>query len=68
VIVIANLDSHGIRETMVHLDMPLLGMGWHDGFAAHDLVIEQTWHWGENVYVRLDPHEENVHIVHVRGL
>ncbi|GAA4345598.1 alpha-1,4-glucan--maltose-1-phosphate maltosyltransferase [Angustibacter luteus] len=68
IIVIANLDPHGIRETNVHLDMPLLGMGWHDGFAAHDLVTEQTWHWGENVYVRLDPHDESVHIVHVRGL
>jgi starch synthase (maltosyl-transferring) len=68
VIVIANLDPHGIRETMVHLDMPSLGMGWHDGFAAHDLVTERTWHWGENVYVRLDPREEPVHIVHVRGL
>ncbi|WP_426561658.1 alpha-1,4-glucan--maltose-1-phosphate maltosyltransferase [Angustibacter sp. McL0619] len=68
VIVVANLDPHGIRETMVHLDMPLLGMGWHDGFAAHDLVTERTWHWGENVYVRLDPHEEPVHVVHVRGL
>ncbi len=68
VVVVANLDPHGTRETMVHLDMPALGMDWHDGFVAHDLVSGQTWHWGENVYVRLDPHVEPVHIVHVRGV
>lgn len=68
VIVIANLDPHGVRETMVHLDMPALGLGYDDGFVAHDLVTGQTWHWGEHVYVRLDPHTEPVHIVHVRGV
>jgi starch synthase (maltosyl-transferring) len=68
VVVIANLDPHGVRETMAHLDMPALGLDWNDGFVAHDLVTGQTWHWGEHVYARLDPHVEPVHIVHVRGV
>ncbi|HEX3004553.1 MAG TPA: alpha-1,4-glucan--maltose-1-phosphate maltosyltransferase [Angustibacter sp.] len=68
VIVIANLDPHGVRETMVHLDLPALGLDHDEGFVAHDLVTGQTWHWGEHVYVRLDPHTEPVHIVHVRGV
>ncbi|GAB3597589.1 alpha-1,4-glucan--maltose-1-phosphate maltosyltransferase [Angustibacter peucedani] len=68
VVVVANLDPHGPRETTVHLDMPALGLDWHDGFVAQDLVTGTAWHWGENVYVRLDPHLEPVHIVHVRGV
>jgi starch synthase (maltosyl-transferring) len=68
IVVIANLDPHGVRETTAHLDMPALGLDWTDGFVAHDLVTGQTWHWGEHVYVRLDPHTEPVHIVHVRGV
>jgi starch synthase (maltosyl-transferring) len=67
VVVVANLDPHGARETTVHLKMPALGMGWHDAFSAHDLVTGASWRWSENVYVRLDPHVEPVHIVHVRG-
>jgi len=66
VIVIAGLDPHGARATMVHLDLPALGMEWGSHFVAHDLVTGQEWHWGEHVYVRLDPHVEPVHIVHVR--
>ncbi len=68
IVVLANLDPHGARETMAHLDMPALGLDWQDGFVAHDLVTGQTWHWGEHVYARLDPHVEPVHIVHVRGM
>jgi starch synthase (maltosyl-transferring) len=68
IIVVANLDPHGTRETTVHLDMPALGMDWHDGFVAHDLLTGQTWHWGEHVYVRLDPHADPAHIIHVRGV
>jgi starch synthase (maltosyl-transferring) len=68
IIVVANLDPHGTRETGAHLNMPALGMDWHDGFVAHDLVTGQAWHWGENVYIKLDPHVEPVHVVHVRGV
>ncbi len=67
VIVVANLDPHATRESMVHLDLPALGMDWQSSFVAHDLVSGQEWHWGEHVFVRLDPHLEPVHIVHVRG-
>jgi len=65
VIVVVNLDPHSTRETMVHLDMPALGMGWQDSFGAHDLLTDTTWHWGEHVFVRLDP-DSPAHVVHVR--
>ncbi len=66
VIVVANLDPHTTRESWVHLQMPALGLGAEDGFVAHDLVSEQSWHWGEHNFVRLGRDVEPVHIVHVR--
>ena len=65
VICVVNLDPHSTRETMVHLDMPALGMDYSDAFTAHDLLSGGTWHWGEHVYVRLGP-EAPAHVVHVR--
>ncbi len=65
-IVVVNVDPHAARETTVHLDMPALGMDWHDSFAVHDELSQETWTWGENNYVRLDPHVEPAHILTVR--
>ncbi len=55
VIVVVNLDPHGTRETTVHLDMPALGLDWHDSFVVHDEITGDDWTWGEHNYVRLDP-------------
>ena len=38
VVVVANLDPHSTRESTVHLDMPALGLDYHDGIAAQDLI------------------------------
>ena len=32
VLVVVNLDPHGVRETTVHLDLPALGLDWDDSF------------------------------------
>jgi starch synthase (maltosyl-transferring) len=66
VIVIANLDPHSTRESTMHLNMPALGLDYHDGMAAQDLITGASWHWGEHVYVRLGPETEPVHIVAIR--
>jgi starch synthase (maltosyl-transferring) len=66
VIVVVNLDPHGARETMVHLDLPALGLGWHDSLAVHDEITGQDWHWGQHNYVRLDPGIEPAHLLTVR--
>ena len=55
VIVVVNLDPHGARETTVHLDMPALGLDWHDSFVVHDEITGADWSWGQHNYVRLDP-------------
>jgi starch synthase (maltosyl-transferring) len=66
VLVVVNLDPHGARETMVHLDMSALGLGWDDAFAVHDEVTGASFVWGEHNYVRLDPFHEPAHIFAVR--
>jgi starch synthase (maltosyl-transferring) len=65
-IVVVNLDPHGVRETLVHLDMPALGMDWADSFEVHDEVTGATYRWGEVDYVRLDPFHEPAHVFTVR--
>jgi starch synthase (maltosyl-transferring) len=66
VIVVVNVDPHAVRETMVHLNMPALGLDWHDQFVVHDELTGQSWTWGERNYVRLDPFVEPAHILTVR--
>jgi starch synthase (maltosyl-transferring) len=67
VIVVVNLDPHGTRETMIHLDLPALGMDWGDSFVVHDEVTGEDWSWGQHNYVRLDPAYEPAHILTVRS-
>jgi starch synthase (maltosyl-transferring) len=67
-IVVVNLDPHGTRETTVHLNLPALGMEWHDSFTVHDLLSGDTFRWGEHNYVRLDPYHQPAHVLHVRRL
>jgi starch synthase (maltosyl-transferring) len=66
IVVVANLDPHSTRESTLHLNMPAIGCEWHDVVAAHDLLTDASWQWGEHVYVRLGPEVEPVHIVEIR--
>jgi len=50
----------------VHIDMPALGLDWHDHFVVHDEITDETWTWGERNYVRLDPHVEPAHVLTLR--
>ena len=67
VIVVVNLDPHATRETILHLDMPALGLGWHDSFVAHDEITGEDWSWSQNNFVRLDPGHEPAHVVTLRS-
>ncbi|WP_375389631.1 maltotransferase domain-containing protein [uncultured Amnibacterium sp.] len=65
VIVVANLDPHGARETVVHLDPTAFGRLPDDAFVVRDLITGARWRWGADAYVRLDPFVEPVHILAV---
>ena len=68
VIVVANVDPHSVRETMVHLDVTAFGIPAGEQFEVKDAVTGQRWVWGSDDYVRLDAFAEPVHILAVRPL
>jgi len=67
VIVVVNVDPHRPRETMVHLDPTALGLAAGATFDVTDEITGDTWRWGADNYVRLDPAHEPAHILTVRG-
>ncbi len=66
VVVVINLDPYAAHTTTAHLDLPALGMEWHDRFVVHDEITGQDWEWGAHNYVHLDPHHEPAHVLVVR--
>ncbi|MFI7011961.1 maltotransferase domain-containing protein [Streptomyces sp. NPDC050145] len=62
VLVVLSLDPHSVREATVFLDLPALGLDRADSFDAHDLLGGETYQWGRDNYVRLDPRQQVAHI------
>jgi starch synthase (maltosyl-transferring) len=67
VIVVVNVDPHSAHATMAHLDLPALGLPGDAHFDVHDELSGQTWLWGADNYVRLDPTVDVAHIFTVRS-
>ncbi len=65
VLVVANLDPHHTQEATVSLDMPQLGLDWHESVAVRDELTGETYHWGRANYVRLEPGSRPAHILTV---
>ncbi|MDT3399460.1 alpha-1,4-glucan--maltose-1-phosphate maltosyltransferase [Streptomyces sp. B1866] len=55
VLTVVSLDPHHTQEATVSLLMPELGLDWHDTVPVHDEITGETYHWGRDNYVRLDP-------------
>ncbi|SIT73368.1 alpha-1,4-glucan--maltose-1-phosphate maltosyltransferase [Microbacterium sp. RU33B] len=66
IIVVANVDPHSVRQTMVHLDTRLWGVAPGEPFEVEDLLSGETWTWSDHNFVRLDAFTEPVHILHVK--
>jgi starch synthase (maltosyl-transferring) len=62
VLVVVNLDPHQAREATVRLDLPALGIDWHEGFTVKDELSGEAHRWGQANYVRLDPAVRPAHI------
>ena len=65
-LIVANVDPHSVRETMVHLDVTRFGLAVGDTFDVVDLLSGQRFTWGEHNYVRLDAFNQPVHILSVQ--
>ncbi|WP_328336191.1 alpha-1,4-glucan--maltose-1-phosphate maltosyltransferase [Streptomyces violaceus] len=65
VLVVANLDPHHTQEATVSLDMPQLGLDWHESVPVHDELTGETYRWSRNNYVRLEPGRAPAHVFHV---
>jgi starch synthase (maltosyl-transferring) len=66
VLAVVNLNPHHAREATVHLDMPALGLEPGAEFAVTDELSGDTYHWRQDNYVRLDPHDQPAHILTLR--
>ncbi|HEV7812402.1 MAG TPA: alpha-1,4-glucan--maltose-1-phosphate maltosyltransferase [Leifsonia sp.] len=66
IIVVANVDPHSVRETVVHLDVARFGVPPGAEFEVKDIVTGARWTWGADNYVRLDAFTEPVHILSVK--
>ena len=67
VLTVCTLDPKQRQSGTVQLNMPALGLTWDSTFTAHDLITNNTWTWGTEVYVELDPYKSVAHIVSVRS-
>jgi starch synthase (maltosyl-transferring) len=69
VLVICSFDSSGVQWGNTTLDMPALGMDWHERFTVRDELTGATYDWGQHNTVRIDPFVEPAHVftVHRRG-
>ncbi|CAL9603653.1 Alpha-1,4-glucan:maltose-1-phosphate maltosyltransferase 2 [Streptomyces sp. enrichment culture] len=66
VLVVVNLDPHHTQEATVSLDMPQLGLDWHESVPVRDELTGETHHWGRANYVRLEPGRRPAHVFHLR--
>ncbi|MFG2954209.1 alpha-1,4-glucan--maltose-1-phosphate maltosyltransferase, partial [Streptomyces sp. NPDC048291] len=65
VLVVVNLDPHHTQEATVSLDMPQLGLNWHESVPVRDELTGETYNWGRANYVRLEPGHRAAHILTV---
>ncbi|UJP41653.1 alpha-1,4-glucan--maltose-1-phosphate maltosyltransferase [Cellulomonas palmilytica] len=63
VVVVVSLDPWNVREGMVDLDLAAFGLPAHGPVAAHDVLRDEHYEWGPQVYVRIDPAERPAHVV-----
>jgi starch synthase (maltosyl-transferring) len=66
VVVVVNLDPYHTREATVSLNMPELGLDWHETVPVRDELTGETYQWGRDNYVRLEPGSRPAHVLSLR--
>jgi starch synthase (maltosyl-transferring) len=62
ILVICSFDSTNVQWGNTVLDMPELGLDWHDRFQVTDQISGASYEWGQHNAVRIDPYVEPAHI------
>jgi starch synthase (maltosyl-transferring) len=62
VLVVVNLSSHHTQIGTTALDLPVLGLDWHERFSVTDELSGARYDWGQFNYVELDPYREPAHV------
>ncbi|RBY86384.1 alpha-1,4-glucan--maltose-1-phosphate maltosyltransferase [Blastococcus sp. TF02A-30] len=62
VLVVVNLSSRDRQIGTTSLDLPSLGLDWHERFAVTDEITGDRYDWGQFNYVELDPFREPAHV------
>ena len=62
VCVVITLTPRETEETTISLNMPALGLDWHDHIDVYDDVTQQTFRWTDCNHVKLTPEESIAHI------
>jgi starch synthase (maltosyl-transferring) len=66
VLVVVNLSSQHTQIGTTSLDMPALGLDWHERFSVTDEITGVSYDWGQFNYVELDPYREPAHVFGLR--
>ncbi|MPQ97359.1 DUF3416 domain-containing protein [Modestobacter sp. I12A-02628] len=62
VLVVVSLNSAHTQIGTTALDMPALGLDWHERFMVTDAITGANYDWGQHNYVELDPYREPAHV------
>ncbi|HLT11276.1 MAG TPA: alpha-1,4-glucan--maltose-1-phosphate maltosyltransferase [Micromonosporaceae bacterium] len=62
VLVVCSLDSKNPHWTNTSLDLPALGLDWHERMRVRDELTGASYEWGQHNAVFLDPQVEPAHI------
>jgi starch synthase (maltosyl-transferring) len=68
ILVICTLNPHDEQWGNTSLDLPALGADWNERLRVVDLITGAEFEWGQFNTVRLDPHHEPAHILHVKRI
>ncbi|MEH1101430.1 alpha-1,4-glucan--maltose-1-phosphate maltosyltransferase [Micromonospora sp. CPCC 205561] len=66
VVVVCSFDPRAVQWGNTTLDMPALGLDWHDRFTVRDELTGASYDWGQRNAVRLDPYLQPAHVLTVR--
>jgi starch synthase (maltosyl-transferring) len=62
VLVVCSFDTANVQWGNTVLDMPALGMDWHERFSVTDQITGASYEWGQHNAVRIDPYVEPAHV------